>query len=137
MAHRDTVQQMYDAFGRGDVPAILQCLSDAVEWEYGAPPVEVPWLEARRGRDAVAGFFGALQGLEFHKFAPKAVLQDGHLVLGVVDVECTVKATGARIVEDDEVHVFWFGTDGKVARFRHRTDTYVHWRALQSTMAHS
>ena len=35
MAQVDTAQQIYQAFGRGDVPAILERLADNVEWEYG------------------------------------------------------------------------------------------------------
>lgn len=33
MAPIETVQQIYAAFGRGDVPFILSQLADDVEWE--------------------------------------------------------------------------------------------------------
>ena len=36
MAHLQTVQQIYEAFGRGDVPAIQAKLTQDVDWEYGA-----------------------------------------------------------------------------------------------------
>ena len=36
MNHIETVQKIYEAFGKGDVPAILGHLSDDADWEYGA-----------------------------------------------------------------------------------------------------
>ena len=32
MSPIETVQKMYAAFGKGEVPAILACLADDVEW---------------------------------------------------------------------------------------------------------
>ncbi len=48
MNHVETVQQMYEAFGKGDVPAILAHLASDVEWEYGVNSTDVPWLQLRR-----------------------------------------------------------------------------------------
>jgi ketosteroid isomerase-like protein len=42
MQNSKIVQEMYAAFGRGDVPAILQRLADDVEWEYGVNSTDVP-----------------------------------------------------------------------------------------------
>jgi ketosteroid isomerase-like protein len=33
----DVVQQGYEAFGRGDIPALLESLTDDVEWILQAP----------------------------------------------------------------------------------------------------
>ena len=35
MSNLATVQAIYAAFGRGDVPAILSHLTDGVAWEHG------------------------------------------------------------------------------------------------------
>jgi hypothetical protein len=35
----DVVQQGYEAFGRGDIPAVLDLLTDDVEWIQQGPPV--------------------------------------------------------------------------------------------------
>ena len=120
----ETVQQIYAAFGRGDVPFILSCLAEDVAWEYGASPHPAPWLQARQGRAAVPAFFDALAThCEFHRFQPTAVLGQGHLVVSLCDVEFTVRGTGVRVVEVDEVHLWHFDATGRVARFRHRADT--------------
>lgn len=126
-----TVSAMYAAFGRGDIPAILEHLSDSVEWEYGVPSTDVPWLQPRHGRAAAGGFFEALRALEFHRFEVTAVVESGDLVIALCNVEATVIATGKRFVEEDEVHLWRFDEEGKVARFRHRADTHLQWRALQ------
>jgi ketosteroid isomerase-like protein len=131
MAHVDTVQQIYEAFGRGDVPAILDRLADGVEWEYGVNSTDVPWLQPRRGRAQVAGFFQDLTALEFHRFQPKTFLEAGSIVVVLIDLDVTVRSTGGRIVEEDEVHIWHFDAGGRVSRFRHRVDTHEHWAAYK------
>jgi ketosteroid isomerase-like protein len=130
MSNVETVRGIYAAFGAGDVPSILARLADGVDWEYGQGKNDVPWLQQRRGRDAVGGFFESLGALEFHAFTPKEILEAGDVVVALIDVEFTVKATGARVAEEDEIHVWRFGPDGKVIRFRHGADTHTHQRAI-------
>ncbi len=129
MTNAEKVRQMYEAFGRGDIPFILSALADDVEWEYGDVSTDVPWLQPRRGRAAVAGFFEALGALDFHGFQPTVVLESGALVVALIDLEATVRATGRRVVEVDEVHIWHFDAAGRVARFRHRADTHLQWQA--------
>ncbi|GMU44397.1 MAG: nuclear transport factor 2 family protein [Xanthomonadales bacterium] len=120
------VHAIYAAFGSGNIPAILDRLSPDVDWEYGATPGNVvPWLQPRRGRDGAATFFSELaRSLRIQRFAPKHFLADGDdLVVVVLDIEFVVLATGRRVVEEDEVHLWRFGADGLVCRFRHRADT--------------
>lgn len=120
----ETVQQIYADFARGDVPAILARLADDVEWEYGHFPNPVPWLQPRRGRAAVAGFFEALAGVEFVRFEPKHFMASGPVVVDLVDAEFVVRATGRKVVEIDEVHIWHLDAAGRVAKFRHRADSW-------------
>src|SRR3954451_5457164 len=57
-----TVGAIYEAFGRGDVPAILERLAEDVAWDPWpdnfAQRAGVPHLVARHGRDHVAGVLG-------------------------------------------------------------------------------
>ncbi|NUO84195.1 nuclear transport factor 2 family protein [candidate division KSB1 bacterium] len=119
----NTVREIYEAFGRGDIPAILAKLDENVEWEYGAAPHEVPWLQPRRGRTGAAEFFASLAAVEFHSFVPKAILEGENLVVALTDLTLTVKKTGKKIVEEDEAHIWRFNAAGKVVRFRHCADT--------------
>ena len=126
MSNLTTVRAIYAAFGRGDVPTILTHLDEHVEWEYGAGESSVPWLQRRHGRDGAAAFFASLKGLVIAKFTPKALLEGDGVVVALIDLEATVTATGRPIVEEDEVHIWYFNQAGKVSRFRHRVDTHQH-----------
>jgi ketosteroid isomerase-like protein len=127
-----TIQDIYAAFGRGDIPAILRQLSESVKWEYGATSSEIPWLQPRRGRDGAASFFESLSAIQIHKFVPKHFLEGADVVVVLIDVEFTVRATGKRVVEEDEVHIWHFDADGKVSRFRHQVDTLQHFSACRA-----
>jgi len=106
--HRMTVESIYAAFGRGDVPAILDALREDVEWEHDCADHGIPWLAPRRGKAQVGDFFEALRALEI-----------------------AVRATG-RSFQDVELHLWTFDPHGKVARFRHVVDTHQHWLAMRS-----
>jgi ketosteroid isomerase-like protein len=125
------VQHIYAAFGRGDVPAILECLAEDVEWGYGTAPNPVPWLQRRQGRAQVAGFFQALSALDFQVFAPLKIFGDERFAISMVQLEATVRATGRQIIEPAEVHIWHFDDRGLVARFRHAADTWQQAQALQ------
>jgi uncharacterized protein len=49
MTHVETVSEIYAAFGRGDVAAILERVSDDVRWEHWAD-----WFPHRDGIDHLA-----------------------------------------------------------------------------------
>jgi ketosteroid isomerase-like protein len=133
MKNLQTAQTIYEAFGRGDISAILEQLADNVDWEYGYrnAPNPVPWLQPKTGKASVVEFFSSLGELEIQKFAPTAILERQNLVVALIDLEGTVKSTGKRIVENGEVHIWHFNNDGKVARFRHCADTYQQTMACQ------
>lgn len=128
MVHAQTVQQIYEAFGRGNIPAILEKLDESVDWEYGAR-TDIPYLVHRSGRNEAAGFFEALSAFEMHKFQPKTLLENDNVVVALIDVELTVKSTGKRVAEEDEVHIWHFNDAGLVSRFAHKIDTHAHWLA--------
>ena len=46
----EVVQQGYEAFGRGDIPALLQFLTVDVEWTQQGPSV-VPFSGTRHGHE--------------------------------------------------------------------------------------
>ena len=127
----ETVQQIYAAFGRGDIPAILERLRDDVSWEDGVPDHGIPWLTPGKGRAAAAAFFQALTGADFSLFEVVAVLGEGDLVVGVVNVEFTVRATGKKVRERGETHLWRFDAQGRVAAMRHGADTHQHWLATR------
>lgn len=125
--HIQSVQAIYAAFGRGDVPGVLAQLGEDIAWEYQPTSTDVPWLAPRRGRADVGGFFEVLmQEVEIKKFEPTAILAGDMRVIALINFEGTVRRTGRTIIEVDEAHVWTFDGSGKVARFRHCTDTHAH-----------
>jgi len=122
--HLATVQRIYEAFGRGDVPAILDELADDIEWDRDAPSYGVPIYEPGTGKEHVQRFFDALQGLEFLTFQPANFLVGGDQVAVTIDVEVKVLATG-NVARALEIHLWTFGADGKVRRFFHCIDRHA------------
>ena len=73
----DVVQQGYEAFGRGDIPAVLELLTDDVEWTEQGPSV-IPFAGTFRGREGIAEFFTLLdETLEFEQFEPRKFVGQG------------------------------------------------------------
>ena len=136
MSNIKVIEEIYASFGRGDIPAILRHLAEDVEWEYAyrAAPNPVPWLQPRREKTGVAEFFKSLQdNLDIHRFGVNALAEGANLVVGIIDIEMTVKRTGKRIAEHDEAHIWRFNDAGMVVRFRHCADTYQQALALDGT----
>ena len=131
MSKIQTVQSIYTAFGHGDIPSILGHLAENVEWEYGISDAGVPWLQTRKGRAEVPKFFESLGALDIQKFQPKTLLESGNVVVALIDLTAVVKATGRLIIEEDEVHIWHFDSQGRVTKFCHKLDTHQHWLALR------
>lgn len=133
MQNVQTIEKLYAWFGQGNIPAIIEVMSADVDWDYAQSDV-TPWLTKRRGRDGVGAFFAAVgEHIEFKRFDLKEVFgtPDGSVVVALVDVEAVIKKTGRAIREEDEIHLWRFGRDGRVERFRHGVDTAAHlaaWR---------
>ncbi len=126
----ETVKGIYAAFGKGDVPAILVCLRENVQWEPGYERnSDIPWLASGSGHAHVVAFFGALQGLEFKRFEVLEVMGSGPWVVALTAVELVHKASGRVIAEACEPHVWRFDGEGKIASMRHAADTRLHARA--------
>ena len=56
----EVVKQIYEAFGRGDIPGVLSRVTPDVSWvDPGFP--DVPYAGVRSGREGVADFFQSLR----------------------------------------------------------------------------
>ena len=130
MSNIPALKQIYAAFLAGDLPTTLKGLSEDIEWQYGGHP-EVPWLAPCRGRAAVAEALKNSRGVVQFNIKPKRFLEDGNLVVVVIDAELLVHANGDRIIEEDAAHLWFFNADGLVTRFRSRADTAAHEKAMR------
>ena len=122
--HKSTVlvQAIIGAFLRGDIPAVLDKLSDGVEWTAGRPMDGVSTFGTFKGKDSVMKFFQALgDGTEFKVFEPNEYIAQYDKVIAFVHVEAVVKKNGKPYTQD-AVQV-WTVQDGKVTKFRVYEDT--------------
>lgn len=123
-----TVAEIYAAFGRGDVPAILDTLADDVAWEqwadHTAQRAGVAHLQPRRGPAQVAEFFTVIGAWVPREFAVLDVIGTGRQV--VAEIRAEFDLPGGRRLADEELHLWTFDERGRVSRFRHYCDTAKH-----------
>lgn len=111
----ETVQEMYAAFGRGDMDAVLNALTEDVDW-LGYGPDDIPLYGQRHGRDGVAQFFADAEVLEIEQFETQEFIAQGDRVAALFYESGKVKATG-RPYEIRGVDVFTL-RGGKIAILR-------------------
>jgi ketosteroid isomerase-like protein len=94
------IQELYGAFGRGDVAAILEQLSDDVQWGVNSrsrAAESVAWHEHLRGKGNVPKFFAALAAnAEFTRFEPQAFVATDDHVYCTVAWDAIYKPTGKK-----------------------------------------
>jgi len=126
MSENDNIsklQELYEAFGRGDINMILSNVTDDVDWGTESPAAaSVPWYSIRQGRDGVGDFFATLdREVEFTNFTPSHFAGVGDRVYAHVEIGYKFKKNG-QTAATGSVHEFTF-RDGLIARFRAYEDT--------------
>ena len=122
-ANQKTIEAVYAAFGRGDVPFILERVTEGTRWDFSVARSEVPWHAPVSSRNDLPRFFQAMgEHLVFEAFEPRAFLTGGRDVVVKLRVAYQVKRTGKRV---DEEQVQWWSFDdaGRIAGLRHYEDT--------------
>ena len=126
----DVVRETYEAVGRGDIPALLDLLTDDVEWTFQGPSV-IPFAGTRRGREGVAEFFSLVgENLDFELFEPREFVAEGDTVVVVGFERSHVRPTG-RTFEQEWAHVYAL-RDGKIATGLFLEDTAAYVEALSA-----
>jgi ketosteroid isomerase-like protein len=122
----DTIRGAYEAFARGDVPAVLGIMDAGVEWKEpggGSSP-----SGTFNGPDAVGSeVFGPIQA-NFDEFSaePSDFSEEGDRV--VVTGRFKGKSKGGAELDTGFEHVFDM-RDGKVVRFENKPDDAAAWIA--------
>ena len=116
----ETVRGLYEAFGRGDVPAALGLMSEDIEWHEADG---MPYGGVYHGPQQVAEkVFGPITtDVEGFAVSPQQLIASGDTVVAVVRYTGTGKMSGKPL--DLEVVHIWDVQDGKLARFRQFIDT--------------
>jgi hypothetical protein len=111
----EVVQQAYQAFGRGDVPAVLSLVAEDVDWRFlGAR--RLPYTGSCKSRAEVARWFASIAQVDdIQAFEPREFIDGGDHVT-VLGWERTAARPGGKVFETEWVHVFTV-RGGKVVRF--------------------
>ena len=129
-----TVADIYEAFERCDIPAVLDHLAEDVAWEHWAAwtPHEagVPWLLPRTGKAGALEFFQVIGTWTITDFQVLDLLAGGRQVSAQIEIE--VHLPGGWAFRDQEMHLWTFDAAGKVSGFRHYVDTAKHIAAAQA-----
>ena len=116
------VQGVYEAFGRGDVPAILALCAPDVTWEVVGRPGGYPLWQTWRGQQGGAAFFATVAAHEqFSDFTVREMHDGGDLVTVQGHAAYTITTSG-KTVDTDFVHLFRL-RDGRIVSFREFSDT--------------
>ncbi len=127
MSNLEKVQEMYGAFGRGDIASVLAALAPDVEWVEG--DIEgLPYRGAHHGPDEVAqNVFSQLPGVyEVFELVPEEWVDGGDTIVMLGHV--TVRLDGRESTQS-LAHVLKL-KDGKVTRFESFQDTLATARVL-------
>ena len=116
----ELVKGTYEAFGRGDVAAVLGAMAVDIVWDEAAG---MPYGGVYHGGDAVAqNVFGPIsEDVVGFAVSPEEFIASGDAVAAVVRYTGTGKATGKKL-DIPAVHV-WNVRDGKLQQFRQFIDT--------------
>jgi uncharacterized protein len=126
----ETVKGMYQALGRGDIDAILDAVTDDVDWSTDAAIESAPWYGPRHGKDGVRSFFeGIGRTGPITEFTPLSFTSnDDGDVMVFIRYAFTVNATGKG--GSMHLHHYWKFRDGKVCFVRSSEDTALVTTAL-------
>ena len=126
MSSRDLIQDLYDAFARGDAGHVLGLLHDDVEWNEapGNPLAEGnPYSSPQAVGEGVFGRI--LSQYDGFQATPHTLVADGDRVVALGGYTGTHSASGKSL--DAPFAHAWTVRDGKVAAFQQYTDT-AQWR---------
>lgn len=116
------VQDIYGAFGRGDIPSVLDALAPDVTWGMVGREEDIPMAGIRNGKAGAGEFFRLLKDTqEITHFEPQKFLAVEDRVLVWGRYEWTMRLSGVQGISE-WLHVFTV-RDGKVGAWRGHQDT--------------
>jgi ketosteroid isomerase-like protein len=118
----DVVRAAYHAFGRRDIPAIVNLLSDDVDWRFTGPQRLA--YTGRFKKPQIAQWFADVAAADdVQAFEPREFMPGGAHVTVLGWERCAAIPSG-KVFETEWVHVFTV-QHGKITRFWGIYDTEV------------
>lgn len=114
-SYTDIVIDLFNRFGQGDVPGIMERIAENAVWDQGGNPAIIPYSGKYEGKAAVMKFFGDVaSSIQITVFEPSNFREEGNTVYNDVHLAGTVLANGNHA--DYVLHMTWtFDANGNVA----------------------
>ena len=123
MTNKDLAQALYDYFGQGNVPAILDMCSDDIKWTCPGPTDILPYAQVFKGKKGVEEFFTQIYAnKDFPSFEINEYISEGNKVVALGHWDAKSKKTG-NPYSGDWAMVFHF-RDGKLCEHKEYYDSY-------------
>ena len=127
--HVTIVSELYAAFGRGDLDGMLAPLAADVSWDadwadLSSQRAGIGVVAPRHGIDGAREFFALLGTFTVHDFRVLDLMASENQVVAQIVIELTYPSGGR--VHDEELHLWRFDDDHKIAALRHYVDTAKH-----------
>jgi len=117
------VSDAYEAFGRGDLPAVLAAMDPEIRWHEAESNPYMPSGEAWVGPEAIVSNLFVKLGEDWDGFAvhPDRFHDAGDVVVVEARYSGTHNGTGKAL--DVQVCHVWTLRDGKITKFQQYVDT--------------
>jgi ketosteroid isomerase-like protein len=123
MTNKEIAQAVYKHFGEGNVPAILELVTDDIKWTCPGPTEILPYAQIYHGKQGVSDFFRLIYAnKDFPTFEVKELIAEGDKVVALGYWDAKSKKTG-NSYSGDWAMVFYF-KDGKLSEHKEYYDTY-------------
>jgi len=117
-----TISAVYEAFARGDVAFIVDCVTDDVDWASDTASTAAPWYGVHHGTQGVVDFFQAFgSAMEVERFEPSSFAANDTEVHTIVRFAATRRANGKRSAMN--LHHFFQFREGKICYYRGSEDS--------------
>jgi len=117
------VSDLYEAFGRGDMPAVLGAMDPGIRWYEAEGNPYMPSGEPLIGPDSILNNLFIKLGEDWEGFTvhPKSLHDAGDVV--VAEARYSGKHNGTGKPLDAQVCHIWTLKDGKITKFQQYVDT--------------
>lgn len=116
------MQQAYDAFSKGDIPAVFNFIAEDAEYISVGPSGVIPWAGTYNGHEQIGQFFTRLgEALEFQLFSAQEFIAQGDKLAVITHGRYKVLSNG-KVFETNPQHIVTF-RDGKIVRLIALDDT--------------
>jgi ketosteroid isomerase-like protein len=117
------VQDMYTAFQKGDIPAVLELMAEDIDLRHNQA-ADLPYSGHYRGRTGAAEFFNKLgAAVQVSSFTPERYVCQGDEVVALGTWSGTARPTGKPFTA--RWAMYWVVKDGRAVEYTNYEDSGV------------